>query len=260
MDIPKKIKQQSCMDCLRGVSLGFEIRMAFQPIINWQIKDVIGYEALVRGPNGEGAGWVFARINDNNKYYFDQACRVKAIATASQLQLDKMLSINFLPNAVYNPETCIRATIEAADLFGFDIKQIMFEVTESEQIVDRGKLIEIFESYARRGFITAIDDFGSGYADLSWLDALKPHVLKLDMSLIRDIDCFPEKQVFVKDTLERCLESNTQVLAEGIESRAELDYLASLGINLFQGYYFATPRLEYLTTKDEIKALIDTNL
>ena len=254
MEIPSRIKQQSCRECLSGKSLGFEIRMAFQPIIDWKLKDIVGHEALVRGPNGEGAGWVFAKINDTNKYYFDQACRVKAIETASKLELDKVLSINFLPNAIYNPETCIRATIEAADLFGFNIKQIMFEVTEGEQIVNREKLINIFDSYAKRGFITAIDDFGAGYADLSWLDDLKPQILKLDMSLIRDIDIFPKKQEHIQSILEYCSTLKTTVLAEGIESRAELDYLAGLGINLFQGYYFAKPQLEYLVTLDDMKA------
>ncbi|MDT3335255.1 EAL domain-containing protein [Shewanella sp. SP1S1-7] len=252
MDFPAQIKQQTCMDCLSGKSLGFEIRMAFQPIIHWPSRENHGYEALVRGPNGEGAGWVFERINESNKYYFDQACRVKAIETASKLGLDKMLSINFLPNAVYNPETCIRATIEAADMYGFDIHKIMFEVTEGEQIVDRAKLVRIFESYAKRGFITAIDDFGSGFADLSWLDALRPQVLKLDMTLIRDIDVDKEKQQAVDEILRICLELNTRVLAEGVESEAELNYLAGIGIEYFQGYYFAKPKLEYLTTYEEL--------
>jgi EAL domain-containing protein (putative c-di-GMP-specific phosphodiesterase class I) len=255
MDFPDRIKQQSCLDCLSGQSLGFEIKMAFQPIINWQSRQIVGYEALVRGPEGQGAAWVFDRINEQNKYYFDQACRVKAIETAAKLGLNCMLSINFLPNAVYNPETCIRATIEAADMFGFDIRKIMFEVTESEQIVDRAKLSRIFDSYAKRGFITAIDDFGAGYADLSWLESLKPQVLKLDMALIRDIEQLPAKQQVVKDVLALCLEVNTQVLAEGIESRAELDYLADLGILFFQGYYFAKPQLEYLVRAEDISAL-----
>ncbi|MCP3128616.1 EAL domain-containing protein [Shewanella sp. KJ2020] len=252
MDFPARIKQQTCMDCLSGQSLGFEIRMAFQPIIHWPSREISGYEALVRGPNGEGAAWVFERINENNKYYFDQACRVKAIETASKLGLDKMLSINFLPNAVYNPETCIRATIEAADLYGFDIHNIMFEMTEGEQIVDRAKLMRIFESYAKRGFITAIDDFGSGFADLSWLEALRPQVLKLDMTLIRDIDLDKEKQLAVDEILRICREFNTRVLAEGIETEAELNYLAGIGIEYFQGYYFDKPRLEHLSTYEEL--------
>lgn len=53
MDFPAQIKQQTCMDCLSGKSLGFEIRMAFQPIIHWPSREIHGYEALVRGPNGE---------------------------------------------------------------------------------------------------------------------------------------------------------------------------------------------------------------
>lgn len=252
MEFPAQIKQQSCMDCLSGKSLGFDIKMAFQPIIDWAAQEIVGYEALVRGPEGQGAGWVFDHINDHNKYYFDQACRVKAIETASRLGLRKLLSINFLPNAVYNPETCIRATIEAADLFGFDIRQIMFEVTEGEQITDQAKLKRIFESYAKRGFITAIDDFGAGYASLAWLTALTPAVLKLDMGLIRDIDQDPLKQAVLKGILTVCQQLNTKVLAEGIESQAELDYLWAQGIQWFQGYYFARPALEQLIQKDQI--------
>jgi len=252
MDFPDKIKQQSCMDCLSGQSLGFEIKMAFQPIIDWSEQDIIGYEALVRGPEGQGAQWVFSQINNTNRYYFDQACRVKAIETSSRLGLKKILSINFLPNAVYNPETCIRATIEAADLFGFDIHQIMFEVTEGEQITDQIKLKRIFESYAKRGFITAIDDFGSGYAGLNWLTNLTPAVLKLDMELIRHINQDSVKQAVLKGILTVCDQLGTKVLAEGIESKHELDYLISVGVNWFQGYYFAKPHLEQLIEKDQI--------
>lgn len=84
MQFPANIKQQTCSDCLSGQDLGFQIRMAFQPIIDWREKSIIAYEALVRGPNGEGAGWVFQHINDDNKYYFDQACRVKAIIERRQ--------------------------------------------------------------------------------------------------------------------------------------------------------------------------------
>jgi len=137
-------------------------------------------------------------------------------------------------------------------MYGFDIHKIMFEVTEGEQIVDRAKLVRIFESYAKRGFITAIDDFGSGFADLSWLDALRPQVLKLDMTLIRDIDVDKEKQLAVDEILRICLELNTRVLAEGLESEAELNYLAGIGIEYFQGYYFAKPKLEHLTTYEEL--------
>ena len=255
MHFPDNIKQQTCSDCLSGQSLGFDIRMAFQPIIDWRNKTIYGYEALVRGPNGEGAGWVFARINDSNKYYFDQACRVKAIQTAARLGCNAFLSINFLPNAVYSPETCIKATIEAADLYGFDLTKLIFEVTEGEQIPDKDHLNRIFKSYAKRGFQTAIDDYGAGFATLDWLMELKPHILKLDMELVRNIEQHPAKQFIVEQTLAQCALQGTRVLAEGIETQAELDYLAALGIDYFQGYLFAKPLLEQLADSGQIAAL-----
>ncbi len=255
MHFPASIKQQTCRDCLSGQALGFEIRMAFQPIIDWQSKAIFGYEALVRGPQGEGAGWVFQHINDENKYYFDQACRVKAIETAAKLGCGSFLSINFLPNAVYNPETCIKATIEAADLFGFDLTKLIFEVTEGEQIPDKAHLNRIFSSYAKRGFQTAIDDYGAGYATLDWLIELKPHILKLDMQLIRNIEQHPAKQYIVEQTIAQCELQGTRVLAEGIETQAECEYLASAGVRYMQGYYFAKPTLEKLLTLPEINGL-----
>lgn len=255
MQFPASIKQQTCADCLSGQDLGFQIRMAFQPIIDWQEKKISAYEALVRGPNGEGAGWVFQHINEQNKYYFDQACRVKAIETAAKLGCSTFLNINFLPNAVYNPETCIKATIEAADLYGFDLTKLIFEVTEGEQIPDKAHLNRIFKSYAARGFQTAIDDYGSGYATLDWLIELKPHILKLDMQLIRNIHTNPAKQFIVEQTLAQCLLQGTKVLAEGVESLAEVEYLTGIGIRYLQGYYFAQPQLEYLAGIAEITGL-----
>ncbi|MEO3680597.1 EAL domain-containing protein [Rheinheimera fenheensis] len=255
MPFPDSIKQQTCSDCLSGKDLGFQIRMAFQPIIDWQSKSIFAYEALVRGPQGEGAGWVFSHINETNKYYFDQACRVKAIETAAKLGCKAFLNINFLPNAVYNPETCIKATIEAADLYGFDMTKLIFEVTEGEQIPDKDHLNRIFRSYSKRGFQTAIDDYGSGYATLDWLMELRPDILKLDMQLIRNIDQHPAKQFIVEQTIAQCELQGTKVLAEGIESKAELEYLSSAGIRYFQGYYFAKPQLEYLAAPDELTVL-----
>ncbi len=255
MQFPESVKQQTCQDCLSGQDLGFQIRMAFQPIIDWQLQDIVAYEALVRGPNGEGAGWVFARINETNKYYFDQACRVKAIETAAKLGCSTFLNINFLPNAVYNPETCIKATIEAADLYGFDLTKLIFEVTEGEEIPDKAHLNRIFRSYAKRGFQTAIDDYGSGFATLDWLVELRPHLLKLDMQLIRDIHLNFSKQYIVMKTIEQCELQGTRVLAEGIESKAELDFLVQAGVRLFQGYYFAKPALETLASLTEIQGL-----
>ena len=93
----------------------FPFTMAFQPIVDVQECRIDAYEALVRGLDGEGAGQVLARVNAENVYKFDQACRVKAIEMAARLGMDRQLSINFLPNAVYEPRACIRATLEGVE-------------------------------------------------------------------------------------------------------------------------------------------------
>lgn len=145
-------------------------------------------EALVRGPRGEPAGSVLSQLDDSNRYRFDQACRVKAIKGAAQLGMRSRLSINFLPNAIYQPEFCIRTTLAAAQTHGFSIENIIFEATEGEVVSDGQRLAEILREYERMGFLTAIDDFGAGYAGLNLLADFQPDLIKIDMALIRGID------------------------------------------------------------------------
>ncbi|HSG61839.1 MAG TPA: EAL domain-containing protein, partial [Pseudomonadales bacterium] len=110
--------------------------MAFQPIINARAKTIFAQEALVRGLLNEPAASVFQHVNEDNLYRFDQSCRVKAIELASRFAADSLISINFMPRAVYRPELCIRTTLEAAELFNVDRQRIMFEFNESERVDD----------------------------------------------------------------------------------------------------------------------------
>ena len=144
---PDGVRQVTCRDCLAEASdrLGFTFSMAFQPIVDIDRGEVYAYEALVRGPNGESAGSVLSQVNDQNRYYFDQAARVTAIRLAAELGIEANLSINFMPNAVYKPQACIRATMEAANIYDFDPRRLIFEVTEAERITDRSHLRSIFD-------------------------------------------------------------------------------------------------------------------
>ncbi len=175
----KKHNGSACEQCKNPEDLGFDFEYAYQPIVNVATKTVFAHEALVRGPNGESAYSVLDKVNDSNRYVFDQACRVKAVKTASELGMKELLSINFLPNAVYRPEACIRTTLEAARKYHFPTENIIFEVTEAEQVLDRPHLVNIFSEYRRMGFRTAIDDFGAGYAGLNLLAEYQPHIIKL---------------------------------------------------------------------------------
>ncbi|WAC46977.1 EAL domain-containing protein [Asticcacaulis sp. SL142] len=233
----------SCNGCRDGVGFELPITMAFQPIVNVAEGFVFAHEALVRGVNGEGAGQVLSQVSDQNRYAFDQACRVKAIELAAGLnfaQNGTHLSINFLPNAVYEPRACIRLTLAAAMKNDFPLRNIIFEFTETEKL-DTVHLLNILRSYRAMGFKTAIDDFGSGYAGLSLLSKFQPDLVKIDMDLIRDIDKDRVKRVILKNTIKILTELDIQVICEGIETVEEYTALQDMDVKLMQGYLFGRP-------------------
>ncbi len=233
-----------CKACANASELEFNFTMAFQPIVNFHTRTVFAQEALVRGLNNDPAGTIFANVNASNLYRFDQACRVKAIKLAAELKIDSMLSINFMPNAVYQPALCIRATLEAADTYHFPKDKIIFEVTENEQIVDQDHLSNIITDYKERGFLTAIDDFGAGYSGLNLLADMQTDIIKIDMHLVRNIHQNKARQHIVRAIIEMCKNLDITVVAEGIETYEEFAFLHTYGIDLFQGYYFAKPAFE----------------
>ena len=189
-------------------------------------------------------------MNDDNRYLFDQQCRIKAIALASELNLETMLSINFLPNAIYKPERCIRTTLEAAKKYDFPIENIMFEFTEVEKIEDASHVKRIVEYYQSLGFRTAIDDFGAGYSGLNLLADFQTDIIKLDMALICNVHSNTARQSIVRRCLEMFDDLDVIALAEGIETYEEYVWLKNAGIELMQGYLFAKPGFQSLPMVD----------
>ncbi|MCA9515063.1 MAG: EAL domain-containing protein [Myxococcales bacterium] len=241
-------REMTCRACLSGEGLGFQISMAFQPIVSLSRDRVVAQEALVRGTDGAGAASVLARVDDTNRYHFDQACRVNAVKWASDLGVgaDCDLHINFMPNAIYRPEVCIRTTLAAARAYDFPRDRLVFEVTEDEPIRDHDHLADIFREYRRLGFKTAIDDFGAGYAGLNLLADFQPDIVKIDMHLIRGVDADKKRRAIVRGIVTVCEELGITVIAEGIETVDELAAVRDLGVDLVQGYLIAKPRFEGL--------------
>ncbi|ONF42943.1 diguanylate phosphodiesterase [Marinobacter lutaoensis] len=238
--------ESHCDSCACGDGLDFSFSFAFQPIVDVSTASVYAYEALVRGPAGEPASTVLARVDDGNRYAFDQVCRVKAVKLAARLGMSAKLSINFMPNAVYRAEYCIRTTLAAARTYHFDTRQIIFEIVESEELSSVDHLVDIVETYQNMGFLTAIDDFGAGYSRFNLLVARPPDLVKLDMALIRNIDRDPNKQAVVAGMITMMTALGGDIIAEGVETREEYAWLRARGIHLFQGYLFAKPGFESL--------------
>lgn len=241
-----------CGSCGTAERLSFQFDYAYQPIVDVVGRSTYAHEALVRGPAGESALSVLSQVTEQNRYRFDQACRVKAIKTAAQLGMKERLSINFLPNAVYKPEVCIRTTLEAARAHGFPIDHIIFEVTEGERVEDGPWLATILREYKRCGFLTAIDDFGAGYAGLTLLADFTPDFIKLDMALVRGVNASKSRQAIARGMVRICQEMGVQVVAEGVETAAERDYFLHEGVTLMQGYLFAKPAFQAITSASAV--------
>ncbi|WP_286837698.1 EAL domain-containing protein, partial [Acidiphilium sp. 34-64-41] len=144
-DDTRAIQRAECGSCRRG-AYDFPLTMAFQPIVDIGRQEIFAYEALVRGPNGENAASVFEAVTETLLYGFDQACRITAIEQATALGLvgrSAALSINFMPNAVYEPKACIRKTLETAARVGFPTDRLIFEITEGEAVTDPAHLARI---------------------------------------------------------------------------------------------------------------------
>jgi EAL domain-containing protein (putative c-di-GMP-specific phosphodiesterase class I) len=217
--------------------------MAFQPIIDVVERKILAQEALVRGAAGEGAGVVLSQISDESRYAFDQLCRTTAIDLAARLGLaddGALLSINFLPNAVYEPRACIRQTLLAAERAKFPLRNILFEFTEAER-VDTAHLLGILNAYRAIGFKTAIDDFGSGYSGLRLLAEFQPDFVKIDMDLVRGVDRDRARRAIVANVLRMMRDLEIEVVCEGVETVDEYQCLRDLGVRLMQGYLFAKP-------------------
>ena len=238
-------RAKPCRACQKSVPLpGFT--MAFQPMFDLETDAVFAYEALVRPLGGGSALDVLGQINDETRYAFDQACRVKAIELAASLGMRSALSINFLPNAVYQPAACLRRTLEAAQRVGFPLDKLIFEVTEAEQSRDPAHLRSIFIEYRAHGMITAIDDFGAGHSGLNMLADFQPDIVKLDMALCRNLHTDRVRRAIARSIISLCAELGIQVVCEGIETMAEAVALRDLGVRYVQGFLFARPALESL--------------
>lgn len=247
------LNPERCRACQTAEPI-FPFTMAFQPIVDLQANRIDAFEALVRGVSGEGAASVLSQVDAANVYAFDQACRVKAISLASRLGMTQRLNINFLPNAVYEPRACIRATLDAANQHGFDPRRLTFEVVESEAIANTGHLLKIIAEYRRQGFMIAIDDFGTGHSSLSRLADLQPDIVKLDRQLIKNCDQDRVRLKIVASAIALCGEIGIKVVVEGVERSGELAALRSVGARFVQGFYFSKPMFEAICDDEAIFA------
>lgn len=237
-----------CSQCRGGDDGDLAIDIAFQPIFDIRNRRVRAYEALVRGSDGGSAASVLAAVADGEKHRFEQHVRVLAIEKAARLGIvatGAALAINILPSAVIEAERCLGRTIAAARRVGLETRKIVFEFSEQSKL-DVGHARAIVDTYHKHGFRTALDDFGDGYAGLVTLADVPTDFVKLDIGLIHGIDTSPDRQAIVRAVASLVASLGRGVVAEGVETAAELATVTALGIENVQGFSLGRPSLTEL--------------
>lgn len=224
----------------------FPASFAFQPIADIVSREVFGYEALVRGLNGESAAEVFKRVPSHELHAFDRAARIEAIKLATRLGLEVNLSLNVLPGSVEEVPASLEQLLRCGVECGLSADRLILEITEGEAVQRPKEFVQLLNRYRAMGVRFAIDDFGAGYSGLNLLADFQPDLIKLDMNLVRDIDRAGPRQAIARAVLQVCDDLGIDVIAEGVETAGEYHWFRRVGVRLFQGFLLARPAFSSL--------------
>jgi EAL domain-containing protein (putative c-di-GMP-specific phosphodiesterase class I) len=214
----------------------------YEPIV--QIKDltVIGYEGLARGPVGTPLQHPIPLFDTAEAvgldYELDCLCRELALKGARDLPRGAKLFLNCLPASVHDPVFQPPRIREALEGLGLGPADLVLEISERQAITSYAVFRDAIATFAELGFGIAVDDMGAGYSSLATALELRPGFLKIDRSLITGIDGDPPRQELVRAMQVLAQRTGAMVVAEGIESEAELEALIDLGIDCGQGFLF----------------------
>ena len=150
------------------------------------------------------------------------------------------------PQSIYEVDLNITATFPASIHSGIPVGNIIFEVLDTENLTDQRHLLKYLRILQDFGFRTAIDDFGAGYSGLNLLVNFQPNYIKLDRTIISNIQYDHVKQSIFSGVRQICSDLQIEIIAEGVETADEFHWLNEAGISVFQGYYFARPAFEAL--------------
>ncbi len=220
----------------------------FQPIVYNRTMELYGREALSRAYDEDGELIMPDRLFTISKeldllFNLDRQCRIAAIENGKKAKpLGGKLFINFIPTVIYDPKVCLITTHEAVAESQLRPEDIVFEVVESEFVEDYEHLATILNAYREKGYKTALDDIGSGFSTLAAFDKLKTDYIKVDRSIIQNIHKSTSNQAYLDQVLALKKNHDVMIIAEGIETQEEYDYLRTTEVDLLQGYYCGKPQ------------------
>lgn len=235
--VRKEREHARVIERLMTIIAGSRLKVVYQPVIDIGSDTVVGFEALARFATEP------VRTPD---VWFGEAHSVALGHRLEGLAIDKALrGLDLMPAGVYlavnvSPQTILSGALDAG-LAQAPLERLMLEVTEHDAIADYAQIAAVLEPLRRRGLKLAVDDAGSGYASFRHILKLRPDVIKLDQSLIRDIGQQPESRALATALIAFADATGSSVVAEGVETPDELAALRHLGVNRVQGYLLGRP-------------------
>ncbi len=230
---------------LRRILREAAISTVFQPIVDLETLEVLGYEALARGPQGsdlERPSTMFelsSRLGRSAD--LDRLCRTVALRESGAVLGRSKLFLNILGVSLSDPDATLESVRRDLGSTVLDPGDVVLEVSERNVEGDLDRLATALVAVKERGFGLALDDVGTGYASLATLERVWPDFLKVDVSLVRGIHENFIKQELLASFVHIGQRLGAEVIAEGVESEAEAEALRAAGARYGQGYLFATP-------------------
>lgn len=217
----------------------------FQPILDISSANFIGFEGLIRGPANSQLHSPYSLFGAAQQcglsLEIEMLCRQVVLDAFAHQQLPGSLFLNVSPAALTHPSFRNGQTLEYMNKIGIRPDQVVIELTENQPTFDFDEVRNALLHYRNMGFKIAMDDLGEGFSSLRLWSELRPELVKVDMHFIQGLDTDPLKQQFLKSIQQIASSCNSLVIAEGIETEAELLAVKKTGIALGQGYLIARP-------------------
>lgn len=217
----------------------------FQPIVDLQTGITLGYEGLIRGPADtplHAPVQLFAEAaRCGRAVALDQCCRRVTMERFAELALPERLFVNVNPESLLSPDHRPGRTLAYLQQIGLDPGRVVIELTETLPFSSYAALREAIGYYRANGFRIALDDLGEGYSNLRLWSELRPDFVKLDKHFVQGIQRDAFKEQFVRSMADMARLAGAVLIAEGIESAAELRQLRNLGVKYGQGYLLGRP-------------------
>jgi EAL domain-containing protein (putative c-di-GMP-specific phosphodiesterase class I) len=241
----KKADEIMVLERLQDILLRERVITAYQPILRMRESTVMGFEALSRGPRGsglEGAEALFGAATRHNLLIeLDRLCRRRALLSSGRIPSSAKIFVNTLPATIRDPQFRGKPLIDFLDKAQVSPDRIVIEITEKLMIENYGLFRETMAYFTDLGMSFAVDDVGSGYSGLESIAKLKPSFLKIDISLVRDVNVSRVNQAMVQAIITLGRNIGAKVIAEGIHTEAETQALKEMGVDYGQGHFLARP-------------------